>query len=154
MTLRLSPGLKCNVIFALLLLIACLPSLSKEDDAVVSVKVEDISSGKVKLIGRLGVPLRTDVKIEGTWDYPNYETEDGGLRFNVNLVDGKKPAKPIEFDIHLISVTTNEGKDVMPTYENRGSLKGKTWILTANESGYINSQINIFPLGKPTPKLP
>ncbi len=74
MTLIISPELTRNAILLLLLSIVCLPSLSKEDDAVLSVKVEDITSGKVRLIGRLGVLLGSDVKIEGTWDYPSYDS--------------------------------------------------------------------------------
>lgn len=145
----------CLAFFAILLVVKIMPTQSQEKDKPLSINVEDIGT-KVTLIGRLGEPLGKMMNLQGTWKYPEGDVKDSSLRFTVNLVNGHKLAKAVEFNIAQISARSGDGKDAIPVYERRGSLNGVTWNLRAYETGFLRVTPNEDRTGRfaPVPAIP
>lgn len=103
-----------------------------------TISADDLSSGKIVVIGRLGLPLRQMMTIRGTWDYP--EQVPGRvlkiheLRFRVSHVDGKKLAKPLDFDKDLVQVTKiGDRNSLQPS-------QGEEWEFRGFETGSFRAR--------------
>ena len=70
-----------------------------DEKKVVTVRAEDIPD-KVQIIGRLGQPLGSLLRIRGTWVMPR--SKEDCLYFNVALVNGKKSDKKVDFAINVV----------------------------------------------------
>lgn len=80
---------------------------AEEDKTTVA--AEDLATGKVVVIGRLGLPLRTMMTVRGTWrhlDRSKGEPKEDALRLHVTHVDGKPLGAPVEFGIDEVRVRT------------------------------------------------
>jgi hypothetical protein len=54
----------------------------------IAINVEDIGDSVI-LIGRLGKPLGTKMKMRGLWSMPEAVQKDNSPRFTVTHIDGK-----------------------------------------------------------------
>jgi hypothetical protein len=107
---------------------------AKDEGGKIRVSVEELGK-TADLIGRLGKPLGTWVTIKGKWALPKEIVKDFSLRFTVTHVDGAKLAKPIEFHVAQVHAVDQRGKSVTPEFKNRNEFNGRTWTLTAYETG-------------------
>ncbi len=111
------------------------------------VQVVDIG-GSVKLIGRLGKPLGSEIAVQGRWSLPKGIAKDWSPRFTVTRVDGKLLDKEVEFNVAVVKVLEKDlYTSAIPSQENRNTLNGKEWTLTAYETGRIGivPQTGSFP---------
>ena len=127
-----------------------------EPKTVATVTAEDLATGKVIVIGKLGVPLTTMRTIRGTWQPPprgEHPLKDASLLFHVTHVDGKPLDEPVDFHRALVNVSyplpddgkVNEAKDPVPE-------KGETWEIRGYETGrfqgrpaQFNEELNFPP---------
>src|SRR5260370_29323809 len=71
-----------------------------EHEGIVKISADDLASGKVVVIGRLGAPLKTMITVRGTWQHPPRAAQpvkDFGLRFHVTHVNGSALTEPVDF---------------------------------------------------------
>ncbi|MGQ0634981.1 MAG: hypothetical protein ACT4QC_10245 [Planctomycetaceae bacterium] len=113
-------------------------STGDEPKPVVTVSADDLGSGKVVVIGRLGQPLHMMMSIRGTWESPSRKsglpTKDGRLEFLVAEVNGKALDQPVAFHEEVVEVVyrKSDGK----AYREKPTPKDRvTWELRAFESG-------------------
>lgn len=105
----------------------------EERQKVLEVAAEDLSAGKVVVIGRLGIPIMKTVTLRGTWHRPTGVPKDPDLLFHVSHVDGKGLEKPVIFHHAVVTVSKNQkdreaGKTVKPA-------DGDAWEIIAEETG-------------------
>jgi hypothetical protein len=101
-----------------------------EREPPVEVSADDLESGNVIVIGRLGIPLMTMATVRGTWEHPHGEhpAKDGSPTLHVTHVDGRPVEKPVEFHWGLIEMT---GRTV-----DRSTVEtGDVWEFRAFETG-------------------
>jgi hypothetical protein len=115
--------------------------LRAEPDQTVSVTAADLASGKVVVIGRLGVPLKTMMTVRGSWRSPNQgtlgqATKPTNIKFDVTHVNGKKLETPVQFDRVLVHVQNplNEN-DTDTDRKELAPVKDETWEIRAYETG-------------------
>lgn len=100
------------------------------------ISVDEIGTSVV-LVGRLGVPLGKKMEVSGYWHFPVPDAKDASIRFTVTTVNGKKLAKPIEFNHEQLDFSNREHRNVIPAFKGRRELDGQTWTLSAYETGSI-----------------
>ncbi|MCH9654314.1 MAG: hypothetical protein K0U86_18695 [Planctomycetes bacterium] len=140
-----------KLILACLLIEHSFAVAGKAADKPCQVDVSKIGSS-VSLIGKLGRPLGTKMKIKGTW--VAYEADGEPPQFTITQVDGVQLGKPVLFYKQQILATTkgvphsmgnpfgrsksfNAFSDYDPNY-SYSSLIGKKWTMMAYETGYIS----------------
>jgi hypothetical protein len=96
------------------------PSNEPVRKGITSVRAEDIP-GSVQIIGRLGQPLGTLLRVRGKWIRPGIGAKDQSLELHVELVDGKAPQAMIVFHRSLITTVAPELK------WGRKSKPGDAW---------------------------
>jgi hypothetical protein len=110
-----------------------------EPEAVAKVTADDLASGKVVVVGRLGIPLKTMMTIRGVWKYPprgKHPTKTFELSFHVTHVNDHALDEPITFYRAVVHVTyplPREGgdkKNAEPT-----PSEGDVWEIRAYETG-------------------
>ena len=117
---------------------ACHPATNGEDqhatngedqqtDAI-QVMAEDIPQ-RVQILGDLGYPLFTVLKVEGTWEKPPADSKDAGIRFRVTHVNGLELKTSREFSQARMHSAPGES-GTMPD-----PAPGDTWHITCVESG-------------------
>jgi hypothetical protein len=114
------------------------PARGAEPRDVVKITADDLASGKVVVIGKLGVPLRQMMSIRGTWRNPpvgETATQVSELLFHVTHIDGKALGEPIDFGQKNVDVTYPlpwDGDDE----KARGPtpLNGAAWEIRGYES--------------------
>jgi len=104
-------------------------------EGVVAVSSDDLESGKVVVIGRLGSPLKTLLTIRGTWQR-NRMSKDYGPSFHVTHVNGKALDKPVIFYQVLVHVSYPRPWDEHDESKNRPEpCAGQSWEIRAYETG-------------------
>lgn len=103
----------------------------------IEISVDDLGK-TAELIGRLGKPLGTWMTIKGKWALPKEVVKDFSLRFTVTHMNGEKLEEPIEFRLDQIRAVDRRGNSVMPEFKDRNRFDGRTWTLTAYETGRIH----------------
>lgn len=107
----------------------------KELEDVVTVSADDLDSGKVVVIGRLGSPLETMLTIRGTWRQSRM-AKDSGLVFHVTHVNGKALDEPVLFHRTLMHVTYPFVSDQDGSREDGPTPSaGEQWEIRAYETG-------------------
>jgi hypothetical protein len=147
---RLS-GLSVVLIAGFVLPWAIFDTTHGEPERVIKVTAADLGAGRVIVIGRLGIPLRTMASVRGKWK-PSDSDKDPGLRFFVSHVNHKALTEPVEFHRALVEVLKVDG-------QNREEMKpsaGEEWELRAFETGGFRGQPGEYweELGGGTPQYP
>jgi hypothetical protein len=104
-----------------------------EPEGVIKVTAADLASGKVVVVGKLGMPLNTMTTIRGTWQRSR-SYKDAGPWLHVTHVDGKALGKPVEFHRALVKVAFDD--------DDAASVKpsdGETWEIQGYETGKFRS---------------
>ena len=104
--------------------------------APIHVSVDEVDK-HLLLVGRLKKPLGTLMTITGKWSYPKGTVKDYSLRFTVDLVDGRKLDRPVEFNVAQLRVLTKNRDSAIPPYERHRELVGKEWTIRGFETGSI-----------------
>jgi hypothetical protein len=86
---------------------------------MIFVRAKDIPKS-VQIIGNLGHPLGTLLKIQGKWISPGIYVKDPNLVFHVTLVNGEKPKEKIV--LHGLQV-----KQILSHHKGRGPKPGELW---------------------------
>jgi|GEM_PF-4645082 len=112
-----------------------------QGEDVSKVSADDLASGKVTVVGRLGIPLRTMITVRGTWrSLP--PLRHGNARkpadhsFYVSHVNGNALAKPVEFVRGLVRGTTADGTELTELKP----ADGEQWELRVYETGGFRGQ--------------
>jgi hypothetical protein len=114
------------------------------------VTAADLASGKVVVIGRLGVPLKTMTTVRGTWQYPNRGTvrqalKPSNIKFDVTHVNGKKLENSVQFDRALVYVEYPlDGDDSDSNRNVPTPVEGDTWEIRAYETGAFRGRPDEF----------
>jgi len=119
--------------------LAIFPFVRAGDEDKSTVTAEDLATGKVIVIGRLGLPLRTMTTIRGTWRYPDQSkgaTKEYALRLHVTHVDGKPLGAPVEFGIDEVRVRSRVG--LGSTERSASAVDGAELELRAYEIGQFH----------------
>ena len=71
-----------------------------EEERVNLVPVQSIEAGKVQIVGRLGVPIGTNVTVSGKWHMKGgVPTKlESGIDFRITSINGKRLSDPVVFD--------------------------------------------------------
>lgn len=136
--------MKVRLCFGVLLLVmtfalAKSPSTTTAESRkhMTDVSVEDIGT-KVRLVGRLGVPLGEMMTLTGIWAFPDDNVKDASIRFTVMDVNGKRLDNPVVFNVSQMGVLSKQGENVIPPRKEHRNLDGLTWTMRAYESGRVN----------------
>ena len=79
-----------------------------EAGKTVAISTDDLASGKVLVVGRLGIPLQRMAAFRGIWRYPDQSdgpTKRYSLSLQITHVDGKLLPESIEFDRASVDIT-------------------------------------------------
>lgn len=102
----------------------------EDHEKVVPVSADDLDSGTMVVIGRLGRPLNTMLTIRGVWDWSRMP-KDSGLVFRVTHVNGEALDEPVIFHQTLVHVRHRGDK-----LENDPvSSIAQSWEIRAYETG-------------------
>jgi hypothetical protein len=105
----------------------------------VTISVDDLNSGKVVVVGRLGIPLKTIATLRGTWRFPdqsNGPTKDYSLSLHVSHVDGKALTEPVKFHSAIVEIDYPRLWDADDTSSKQPKpANGETWEFRGYETG-------------------
>lgn len=96
----------------------------------------------VKLIGILGEPLGTAVKIKGKWHLPREPEKDSNIQFSVLSIDDRKLDMPLVFYLRQLQIT-EDGIHELPL--RNMELNGQEWTMIAYETGTLYVHGNFYP---------
>ena len=99
-----------------------------EPKASTTIRADEVGR-RVRVLGKLGSPLRSVVSVSGVWVELTEGPEKPGssLWFRVVEVNGKRLDKPVEFRALDVEVLAKDGKTIAPR-------KGERWELRAYET--------------------
>ena len=97
-----------TITFLLLLVAGC----ASKSDSTTYVAVNDIGK-QVTLVGRLGQPLGTVVKIKARWERPQDFKDTGAWRLNVLAVNGVALGETCYFHIALVETVKHGSSKII-----------------------------------------
>ena len=123
-------ALKCCAVALIVVTVGCNVGCKCTCDGVkekqtVTVRAEDIST-KVQIIGRLGQPIGSLLRIRGKWIAQL--SKGVPLHFEVSLINGKELHEKIEIDGELVG-------PIYSHHKGRGHKPGELWDWRFDDAG-------------------
>lgn len=95
-----------------------------------------------ELIGVLGEPLGTELRVRGKWDFPSEREKDSSVRLSIESVNDRELNPPVVFFIAQLNIT-EDGKHRLPLVDMQ--LEGQEWDMIAYETGELWVHTNLYP---------
>lgn len=95
-----------------------------------------------ELVGILGEPLGTELRVKGKWHFPSEPEKDMSVRLSIVSVNDRELNPPAVYFLGQLNIS-EDGEHRLPLVDMQ--LAGQEWSMIAYETGELYVHTNLYP---------